>query len=138
MDNKNIIENRDKIFVEFQNQVSQVLVRHRSILDTMTKLDEYNSRINRSVVKSVTACGCISIDAQKQDFGSESFENMINKASNHVKGNICDSCKDVIEEEIGSYLFYLASLANALDLDLSQILSKEHDRIKTLGIYSLK
>lgn len=138
MDNKNIIENRDPVFVDFQNQVSQVLVRHRSILDTMTKLDEFSSRINRSVVKSVTTCGCIAIDAQKQDFGTEGFENMINKVDDHVKGHICDSCKDVVEEEIGSYLFYLASLANALDLDLSQILSKEYARIKTLGIYSLK
>ena len=138
MDNKNIIENTDTNIRDFQNQVSQVLVRHRSILDTMTKLDEFSSRINRSVVKSVTACGCISIDAQKQDFGTESFENMINKVDNHVKGHICDSCKDVIEEEIGSYLFYLASLTNALDLDLSSILSKEYNRIKTLGIYSLK
>ena len=138
MDNKNIIENTDTNIRDFQNQVSQVLVRHRSILDTMTKLDEFSSRINRSVVKSVTACGCIAIDAQKQDFGTESFENMINKVDNHVKGHICDSCKDVIEEEIGSYLFYLASLTNALDLDLSSILSKEYNRIKTLGIYSLK
>ena len=79
MDNKNIIENTDTNIRDFQNQVSQVLVRHRSILDTITKLNDFNSRINRSVVKSVTACGCISIDAQKQDFGTESFENMINK-----------------------------------------------------------
>lgn len=138
MDNNNIIEGVDSVFTDFQNQVSQILVRHRSILDTMTKLDEYSSRINRSVVKSVTACGCISIDAQKQDFGNEGFENMINIVDTHVKGHICGSCKDVIEEEIGSYLFYLAALANSLDLNLSEILSKEHDRIKTLGIYSLK
>lgn len=138
MDNNSNIESRDCYLNDFQEQVSQVLVRHRSILDTMTKLDEFNSRINRSVVKSVTSCGCISIDAQKQDFGSESFENMINKVDNHVKGHICESCKDVVEEEIGSYLFYLASLANSLDLDLSDILSKEYNRIKTLGIYSLK
>lgn len=138
MDNKNNVENTDTNFVNFQDQVAQVLVRHRSILDTMTKLNEFDSRISRSVIKSVTSCGCISIDAQKQDFGSESFESMINKANNHVKGHICDNCKDVIEEEIGSYLFYLASLSNALDLDLSTILSKEYNRIKTLGIYSLK
>ena len=138
MDNKSNVENRDSNFLDFQEQVSQVLIRHRSILDTMTKLNEFNSRINRSVVKAVTNCGCISIDAQKQDFGNESFENMINKVDNHIQGNICPSCKDIIEEEIGSYLFYLASLANALDLDLDSVLSKEHNRIKTLGIYSLK
>ena len=132
------IEDQDVNLRDFQEQVSQVLVRHRSILDTMTKLDQFSSRINRSVVKSVTTCGCVSIDAQKQDFGTGSFESMINKVDNHVKGEICNNCKEVIEEEIGSYLFYLASLTNALDLDLSAILSKEYNRIKTLGIYSLK
>lgn len=138
MDNNNNFENKDVDFNDFQKQVSQVLVRHRSILDTMTKLDQFSSRINRSIVKSVTTCGCISIDAQKQDFGSESFENMINKVDNHVKGHICENCKEIIEEELGSYLFYLASLANALDLDLSDVLLKEYNRMKTLGIYNLK
>jgi hypothetical protein len=138
MDSNNNIDNRDPGLNDFQEQVSEVLVRHRSILDTMTKLDEFSARINRSVIKSVTSCGCISIDAQKQDFGSESFESMIDKVDNHVKGHVCPNCKDIIEEEIGSYLFYLAALANALDLDLSSILLKEYNRIKTLGIYSLK
>ena len=44
---------------DFQNQVEEVLIRHKSILDIITKLDEYTSRINRAVVKSVTSCGCI-------------------------------------------------------------------------------
>lgn len=138
MDRKKVTNINDSICEDFQNQVSKVLVRHKSILDIMTKLDEYNSRINRAVAKSVTNCGCISINAKKQDFSNMSFEEMASKGESHVEGKLCDNCKDVLEEEIGSYLFYLTSLCNSLDIDLSTVIEKEHDRIKTLGIYSLK
>lgn len=138
MDTKNEINNNNTICDNFQEQVSLVLIRHKSILDIMTKLDEYNARITRAIAKSVTSCGCITINANKQDFGNDSFENMQEKAQSHVHGRICDSCKDILEEEMGSYMFYLASLCNTLNLDLSDIVEKEYDRIKTLGIYSLK
>ncbi len=138
MDTKNEINNSNTICDNFQEQVSLVLIRHKSILDIMTKLDEYNARITRAIAKSVTSCGCITINANKQDFGNDSFENMQEKAQSHVHGRICDSCKDILEEEMGSYMFYLASLCNTLNLDLSDIVEKEYDRIKTLGIYSLK
>ena len=115
-----------------------MLVRHKSVLDIMTKLDEYNARINRAIAKSVTSCGCISINATKQEFGNDSFEDMYAKAKAHIDGNICESCKDVVEEEMGAYLFYIASLCNTLGIKLSTVLDNEYDRIKTLGIYSLK
>ncbi|WP_353094284.1 DUF1573 domain-containing protein [Tissierella praeacuta] len=122
----------------FQDQVSKVLIRHKSVLDMMTKLDEYNARINRAVAKSVTSCGCISINATKQDYSKDTFEEMLDAAKTHVEGNICDGCKEVVTEEIGSYLFYLAALCNSLDLNLDEILKKEYDTIKTLGVFSLK
>ena len=80
----------------FQEQVSKVLIRHKSILDMMTKLDEYNARINRAVAKSVTSCGCISINATKQDYSKETFEEMLDSTKTHVEGNICDGCKEVL------------------------------------------
>jgi len=122
----------------FQEQVSKVLIRHKSILDMMTKLDEYNARINRAVAKSVTSCGCISINATKQDYSKETFEEMLDSTKTHVEGNICDGCKEVLNEEIGSYLFYLAALCNSLDLNMDEILKKEYNTIKTLGVFSLK
>ncbi|CAK7005049.1 DUF1573 domain-containing protein [Tissierella carlieri] len=122
----------------FQDQVSKVLIRHKSILDIITKLDEYNARINRAVAKSVTSCGCISVHAIKQDYSKDTFEEMLNAAKTHVEGNVCDGCKDVLNEEIGSYIFYLAALCNTLDLDLNDILKKEYGTIKTLGVFSLK
>jgi hypothetical protein len=136
---RNIMDvDRDSICKDFQKQVSEVLVRHRSVLDIMTKLDEYNSRINRAVAKSVTSCGCISINASKQDYSKESFEEMLDSVKTHVEGSICEGCRDVVEEEMGSYVFYLAALCNTLDLDFYEIMSKEYDRIKTLGVFSLK
>ncbi len=122
----------------FQEQVSHVLIRHKSILDIMTKLDEYNSRINRAVAKSVTSCGCISIHATKQDYSKESFEDNLETVKSHLEGNICDGCKETLEKEIGSYVFYLAAICNTLDLNLQDLLQKEYETIKTLGIFSLK
>ncbi len=128
----------NSICKDFQDQVSKVLIRHKSILDIITKLDEYNARINRAVAKSVTSCGCISINATKQDYSKDTFEEMLKAAKTHVEGNICDGCKDVLNEEIGSYIFYLAALCNSLDLNMDEILEREYNTIKTLGVFSLK
>ncbi len=137
--NDNIINTAsDSIFENFQDEVSRVLIRHKSILDITTKLDEYNARISRAVAKAVTSCGCISICATKQDYSTDSFEEMLNSVKSHVEGELCDGCREVLIEEIGSYIYYLAALCNSLDLDLNEILNKEYDTIKTLGYYSLK
>lgn len=140
MDTKNNINDinvKNSIIEEYQNQVSSVLIRHKSLLDIITKLDEYNGRINRAVAKSVTICGCISLNAEKQDFSNTTFEEMSAKSKSHVEGQLCDNCKEILEEEIRSYLFYLTSLANTFNIDLSSVLEKGNDRIKTLGIFSL-
>ena len=56
-----------------QEQVEKVLIRHKSILDITTKLNEYATRINRAVAKSVTSCGCIEIHATKQNYDKDSL-----------------------------------------------------------------
>lgn len=133
---------KDIIFDNFQNAVNDSLLRHKSILDIITKLQESDSRINRAVVKSVTNCGCVKVNAQKQTLPNEkdnvNMESLENCLKTHVEGELCSNCRDVIEREIGNHLFYLASLCNTLDLNLYDILLKEYDRIGTLGKYSLR
>src|SRR3712207_8572531 len=46
-------------------------LRHRSLLDIITKLQETEGRINRAIAKSVTNCGCIEIDARSEEHTSE-------------------------------------------------------------------
>jgi hypothetical protein len=127
-----------RLITELQEQASEVLVRHRSILDIMTKLDEYNGRINRAIAKSVTFCGCMEIAAKKQDFNSTSLNEMLNKMDSHIVGEICPNCREILEQEIGAYMFFLASLANTLEFDLADTITKELERTKTLGIYGMK
>lgn len=124
-------------YADLQKAVSKVLIRHKSVLDIITKLEESNSRINRAVVKSVTSCGCISINATKQDYSQGSLIDIKNSLKTHVEGELCNNCREKIEEEIGNHLFYIASLCNTLDLNLEEITSKEISNLKTLGIYSL-
>lgn len=137
--NSNIINIQENISCDdFQNQVDDVLIRHKSILDIITKLDEYTARINRAVMKSVTSCGCIEIHATKQNYDKESLEEIKVNMKDHVKGQLCPNCKEILEEEIGAYIFYLSAICNTLDINLSDALAKEYNNMKTLGIFSLK
>lgn len=127
---------KDVIFDDFQNAVDESLLRHRSLLDILTKLQETQSRINRAIAKSVTNCGCIEIDAKKQSLSDTN--NISLNIDTHLHGELCDRCREIIEREIGNNLFYLTSLCNLLDLNLYDILLKEYDKTTTLGKYNLR
>ena len=133
---------KDIIFDEFQNSVNESLLRHRSILDILTKLQESEARINRSVIKSVTNCGCLRIDSTKQDLPDNQedvdIEELKYSLKTHVEGELCENCREVVESEIGNNLFYLASLCNTLNLNLYDVLLKELDNINTLGKFTLR
>jgi len=133
---------KDIIFDEFQNSVNESLLRHRSILDILTKLQESESRINRAVAKSVTNCGCLKIDSTKQEVPEDEDDVDISALKDslktHLKGQLCDNCRDVIESEIGNNLFYLTSLCNTLDINLYDVLLKELNTINTLGKFTLR
>lgn len=123
---------------KFQERSKEVLLRHKSILDIITKLDETNSKINRAVVKTVTSCGCVKINAKKQEIPIDiSLDDLSDLMKNHIDGHICPICQDKIQEEIGNHIFYLFALSNTLDIDLEKTIKDEYDKINTLGKYSL-
>ncbi len=129
---KNTTEN------QFQDAVSQYLLRHRSILDVQSKLVEASSRVNRAVAKSVTSCGCISVNASKQRFPTDvSLREVRQFLATHVDGALCEKCRETVETEIGTTLFYMAALCNLLGLDLNRVLEKEFDRVNALGFFNL-
>ena len=130
---------KDIIFDDFQNSVNDSLLRHKSVLDVLTKFSESNARVNRAVAKAVTNCGCLQIDAKKQRLSEESvIDNLGDCLNTHIKGELCANCREVIEREIGNNLFYLTSLCNNLDISLYDVLLKESDRINTLGKFSFR
>jgi len=138
--NKELNLMKDVIFDDFQNAVNESLLRHKSILDILSKLNESEARINRAVTKSVTNCGCIEINAYRQQLPEDdtSIESLSNCLKTHLDGSLCDNCREVLEREIGNNLFYLTSLCNVLDLNLYDILLKEYDKIDTLGKYTFR
>jgi hypothetical protein len=131
---------KDVIFDDFQNSVNESLLRHKSILDILSKLSESQSKVNRAVTKAVTNCGCVKIKASRQILPSDqdSLENLDNCLKSHLEGQLCDSCREIVEREIGNNLFYLTSLCNTLDLNLYDILIKENDKINTLGKFTFR
>lgn len=133
---------KDVIFDDFQNSVDESLLRHRSILDIITKLQESQARVNRAVAKSITNCGCIKVEAKKQyipaNIDDLNLDTLSASLDTHMQGNLCKNCREVLERELGNNLFYITSLCNLLDLNLYDILLKEYDKISTLGKYTMR
>jgi len=123
---------------DFQDVVDDVLIRHRSVLDILTKLQESNGKVNRAVAKAATYCGCIKIHAEKQLVPQDaSYSQMKEYMENHVEGDLCDICREKIEKEISSNLFYLAALCNVFNIEIEEMLEKHYEQLKTLGHYGL-
>jgi hypothetical protein len=124
---------------QFQYTVGELLVRNKSILDLITKFQDSNGRVNREIVKAVTQCGCVKINAKKQVYpDGVDFDEILKLMETHLEGTLCENCRDLIEKDIGRNMFYLASICNTLDLNLYDIIIKELDRIKMLGKYNLR
>lgn len=129
---------KDMLVDEFQYTVQELLFRNKSIIDSITKFQDSNARVNRAIVKAVTQCGCIKINATKQELTEDGdFEEIHDAMKTHVEGELCDNCRDAVEKELGKNLYYMASICNTLDLNLYDIIIKEQDRIKMLGQYNL-
>lgn len=130
---------KDIVVDEFQYTVQDLMVRNKSIMDAMTKFQDSNARINRSIVKAVTQCGCVSVNAKKQSFPDDAdLESLHDTLDTHLEGSLCENCRDTVEKEIGKNLFYLASICNTLDLNLYDIIIKENGRVKMLDKFNLR
>jgi hypothetical protein len=129
----------DILIEDFQSVVGDLLMRNRSILDIISKIQTSAGRVNRSVIKAVTHCGCVEIEGKKQEFpGEANMEDLHQLMSTHLKGKLCDECRAMVEEEIGGTLFYLAALCNTLGISMYDAILKEKETLNTLGSYSLK
>ena len=74
----------------------------------------------------------------KQEFSGESYKDLPDTLDNHLRGELCETCKEVIELEMGNYFFYIASLCDTLGLDLNEVMQEEYNRNKTLGLFNLR
>ncbi len=130
---------KDLICDEFQNVVSDLLIRHHSVLDVLSKMAESTARVNRGVCKSVNGCGCISIEASKAEIPPDidSIDEIRKYLDSHVRGKLCPQCEDIITNELGKSLFYTAALCNILGLSLYDVFIHEYKEASALGIFNL-
>lgn len=123
----------------FQKLVESMLIQHQSILDILSKGQEASAKVNRAVVKSVTSCGCVAVDAHKYTIPEEATLADLKFIFNtQLEGALCDNCCEVIVSELGKQLFYIAALANTLNLSIDDILEKERQKLNTLTVYNLR
>ena len=130
---------KDSLLNEFQTITNDTLARNTSILDILSKLNIANAKIDRSLTKSITHCGCLNIDVSKLEYSNEnSLNDLKNSNHSHISGNLCEDCLYNISNEIGEYLFYLNSLCNTIDIDISEIVLNETKKMKTLGKFLMR
>lgn len=131
---------KDLLCDQFQNTVSEMMLCHRSILEVLSKVQESGARVQRSVVHSVTSCGCQKINANKTKQPLPEDATLIdlkNLLDSHISGELCKNCRDNIENELGRALFYMTALCNLLDLNLYDVFIKEHKQLEILREYNL-
>ena len=125
-------------YEKFQVAVEEYLIRHKNILDIMTKIQECSSKVNRAIAKCVTECGCMEISAKRQTFPDDvSLADLRNFMDSQIYGTLCHDCKEVLEKEIGQLFFYLTALCSVLGLDINEIIRNNFQCINTLGVFNL-
>lgn len=123
----------------FQDQVNELLLRHRSFLDVTSKYQESGSRVNRALTKAVTECGCIRIKADKQSYPKDApREEWKDYFRTHLSGQLCDHCQDIVITEMGKNLFYLTALCNLLQISITDVIQQESKNLSTLGVFNLR
>lgn len=128
---------KDLLCDQFQETVDETLIRHRSVLDIMSKLQEANARVNRALTKAVTSCGCVQVQAKRPNIPENiSLQQLREHMQTHLVGDLCEHCREVMEAELGTHLFYLAATCNATGLNLYDIMLKEQKRLSALGVYN--
>ncbi len=128
----------DKCCDNFQAAVDQYLIRHKSVLDVLTKYQESTARVNRACAKAVTECGCIQVTASRQNFPNDvSYRELSDYTSSHITGELCENCKEILTTEIGHSLFYLTALCNLTELKMSDVMERELKNVNTLGVFHL-
>lgn len=129
---------QDNCCCQFQEAVDEYLVRHRSVLDILTKYQEAAARVNRAYAKAVTECGCVTVDACRQQIPPEaSFRELKNYMSDHTSGKPCTHCREIIAKEIGQSMFYLTALCNLSGLNIKDVIEQERRNLATLGVFHL-
>jgi hypothetical protein len=78
------------------------------------------------------------VNAKKQQIPAQiKLHELKTYMDTHLKGGLCPDCREILQQEIGNHLFYLAALCNLLDLNLYDVLLNEHEKLSALGIYNM-
>lgn len=126
---------------EFQCTVKENDYFNKNILEQLAKLQEVAAKLNKNIVRACTYCGCIEINANNKlySYNDDINLDMIKLLDpHHISGMLCEDCKDLIEKNIGSCLYYLACISNSFDLNLNEVLLKEMDKINILGKFNIE
>jgi hypothetical protein len=127
-----------RLLEAYQDTVDEALIRHRSVLDALSKSQEAHARLSRAIATAVTVCGCISIEAERQRIPENAdLTHLHEYVRSHIGGELCARCREEVEVELGQVLFYETALASLFGLSLDAVLKRDLARLRTLGVFNL-
>ncbi|MBS7262781.1 MAG: DUF1573 domain-containing protein [Eubacteriales bacterium] len=124
---------------EFRRTVNGSLAFNKGILDCLTKYQTATAALARVIVKASSLCGCIHIAADQQHLSPGSgLDDLSELMKTHITGDLCRRCRENVEREIATSLYYLTAIANAFGTDIGQLMESETRRGEMLGKYYIK
>lgn len=109
---------KDLMADNFQSTVSKQLICSRSPLNVLSHHQANVTKIQHTITNIIIGCGCIQMGLDR-----------------NLTGNLCDHCRERLENEIGRSMVYLAALCNSLDVNMFDVIIKEHHKMELLGCY---
>lgn len=117
---------------QLQRSIEKYYHRNKGVLDTLSKLQISVAKTQRCVIKTATQCGCTELYIKKQP------PDIMGEAESMLKGDICNGCRECLEQCLGDVLFYFISLALLTETDVNQLIENQVKQLELLGKFNLK
>lgn len=117
---------KDMIFDYFQESVENNINMNQNILNIISKYNDSTKKINTDMIKAAALCGCLKPRVLRN------FSDNCQSSDDSLNEPLCRNCRENLEDEIGSNIFYLTALCSHLGISLYDVFIKEYNKIEYL------
>lgn len=121
-----------------QQKAAEYLIINPASLQIVLLLQLNACRLNQAVLNAADTCGCITLNTAKQPAPDDSdLQALKNRPTGEDFSDLCPTCREEIIERLGALLFYAATLADTMGIQLADICDHEIEKLDLLGYFML-
>lgn len=123
---------------KLQQTAGEYLIANPAALQILLLLQLNACRLHQTVLSAANTCGCITLGtAVAEDCAEDDWQTLKNRPTGDDFSDLCPNCREEIVERLGALLFYCATLADAMGIQLSDICAHEIEKLDLLGYFML-